>query len=709
MPTAHARPKGLTSASQGSARSNAPSEVSPEHRAVLELQRLAGNDAVSQLLDPVQRAAVKPATATQFKDYRELLDGFQDLAASALSKGGKTLDTVHFGTDMSPTHHGLLEQVRGVLILAQDASADSKATAAAHWPGLATKLQKSLGEAEQAGVAYEEIATVADFIPLVGENYVGVRHAGPAEAESFEDYSDLVVGIDQLLKAVSDVDKSHGGAAINEPEVVQKHRAALSAVPFGGHLSRRHRDLLTNLRTSLVLANTEARGEADAALKLWQGIQGDLRHVLRRAKNFMGNDLDPMQKDLNRVGREVIHGAVYTEALKGARGHLESPDLALELEPLQDAIDEFAALEKLAEKTQKLTQQGTEHITQDVINEVLGGSQHKLSTSISGNHETPNWGKAILELVKGPGEIKEKWEALKKQGGLPAVVTGAELASKIHSFVSAGCDLYLGMVKTVAEQQVKRLAEVGGEELKHWAEVAEKTEKRIKVLEKVGNIAIGVTVVIGYVKFVDAIWHRQWGKAFKVGLETSADVIGGFAAGMGGAAMVGGIEVIIAAEAEALKGAVAMKEWCEKGAIREAAWDFVDECTGALHAGAEEFVGNVKLLSDPSVKSEWPHIEKELESYQKVWLRSMGELSDQFASDRTVRLGGQPGLRGALGYEGALILQNPGSWVGSWESTVHQMQVMFAGASRMAQYVVEHYPKKEKKEKPKEGEEEGEE
>ena len=174
MPTAHARPKGLTSASQGSARSNAPSEVSPEHRAVLELQRLAGNDAVSQLLDPVQRAAVKPAT--QFKDYRELLDGFQDLAASALSKGGKTLDTVHFGTDMSPTHHGLLEQVRGVLILAQDASADSKARAAAHWPGLAAKLQRSLGEAEQAGVAYEEIATVADFIPLVGENYVGVRH-----------------------------------------------------------------------------------------------------------------------------------------------------------------------------------------------------------------------------------------------------------------------------------------------------------------------------------------------------------------------------------------------------------------------------------------------------------------------------------------------------------------------------------------------------
>src|SRR2546430_919924 len=230
MPTAHARPKGLTSASQVRARSNASSKVSPEHLAVLELQRLAGNEAISQLLDPVQRATVEPAT--QFKDYRDLLDGFQDLAASALSKGGKTLDTLHFGTAMSPTHHSLLEQVRRVLILAQDASADSKATAAARWPGLAAKLQKSLGEAKQAGVAYEEIATVADFIPLVGGNYVGVRHAGPAEAESFEDYSDLVVGIDQLLKAVWDVDKSHGGAAINELEVVQKHRAALSAGPL---------------------------------------------------------------------------------------------------------------------------------------------------------------------------------------------------------------------------------------------------------------------------------------------------------------------------------------------------------------------------------------------------------------------------------------------------------------------------------------------
>jgi len=43
------------------------------------------------------------------------------------------------------------------------------------------------------------------------------------------------------------------------------------------------------------------------------------------------------------------------------------------------------------------------------------------------------------------------------------------------------------------------------------------------------------------------------------------------------------------------------------------------------------------------------------------------------------------------------ILQNPGWWATSWEASVHHMRVMFARASRMAQYVVEHYPKKEKR------------
>lgn len=709
MPTARARLNGLAVARQKGTRATESSKLSPEHQ-VLELQRLAGNDAVSQLLDPVQRnAATAVGSAAQHKDYVALLDGFQDLAVAAIDKHGKTLDTVHLGTGMSAPHHVLLEQVRRVLILAQEASADSRATAVAQWPGLATKLQKSLGEAKQAGVAYEEIATVADIIPLVGENYVKVRHAGPAEAESFEDYRDLITGMQLLLDAVRDVDKSHGLTFSSTPELNRQHQEALKAVSFGAHLSRRHLDLLSNLRSALLWANVGERSQASAALNLWQAIQGDLQHVFRRAGNYLENDLGPIQKDWNRVGREVIHGAVYTEAHKAAREQtdIEAPDLALDLEGLKDAVDEFMATEKLAEKTNKLTKQGTEHITQDVINEVLGGSKRQLS--ISGSHGTPNWGKAIMELVKGPGEIKEKWEALKKKGVLPAGVAVAELVSKINGFVSAGCEIYLNLVKNFAEHEVERLAEVGGEALSHWKEIAKTTEERLGMLEKVGKVAVGLTVVIGYVKFVDAIWHRQWGKAVKAGVETGADVIGGFAVGAGGAAMVGGIEVIIAAEAEGLKGAVAMKEWCEKGAIRDAAWDFINVCKDALEIGAEDFVANVKLLSDPSVKGERAHIEKELESYQKYWLRYIEQLSDQFMSDRTVKLGGQPGLMGALGYEGMLILRSPGSWAGNWESTVHQMQVMFAGASRIAKYVVEHYPKKEKKEKPEEGEEEAEE
>jgi len=87
----------------------------------------------------------------------------------------------------------------------------------------------------------------------------------------------------------------------------------------------------------------------------------------------------------------------------------------------------------------------------------------------------------------------------------------------------------LNLVKNLAEHEIKRLAEVGGKALKRWEKLAAKAEEGIKFLEHVGNVGIGFTIVAGYLKFVDAIWHRKWEEAFKAGVETGADVIDGFA------------------------------------------------------------------------------------------------------------------------------------------------------------------------------------
>jgi len=152
-----------------------------------------------------------------------------------------------------------------------------------------------------------------------------------------------------------------------------------------------------NLRSALIWANTRDKGQVTAALSLWQAIQGELLHVLRRAPTFVEVNVAELQKDVGHVGREVVHGAVYTEAHKEARADVEfdSPDAAFEAEQLKDAVEGFVEAEKLAEKTNKLTKQGAEHITEDVINEVLGGSKHE--AHLTEIRDTPNWGKAIME------------------------------------------------------------------------------------------------------------------------------------------------------------------------------------------------------------------------------------------------------------------------------------------------------------------------
>jgi hypothetical protein len=85
-------------------------------------------------------------------------------------------------------------------------------------------------------------------------------------------------------------------------------------------------------------------------------------------------------------------------------------------------------------------------------------------------------------------------------------------------------------------------------------------------------------------------------------------------------------------------------------------------------------------------------------------LADLEQLSNQVKDDRTIRVGGQPALLGALGIPAMSYLQTPSNWAQSWEMMAFQMGLIFAGANRMAKYVVEHYPRSERAaEKKKEG------
>lgn len=632
-------------------------------------------------------AAKPPAHADERSDYVDLLNGFQDLAVQAVNKGGRGLDTVHFGPDLTPAHHVFLEHTRRVLILAQGSSASRK-TATLEWPSVAAKMEAALDHAKQLRISSEVLASIADNVALVGERYVHVPHRGPLETENSADYADLVNGINQLLYVVDQewTDKRDAVVATNIQETNQKQRAALTAVAFGSHLTTRHRKLLEALRGALILARTEDPGSASQALSKWQSIQGDLRHVLKNAPEMIGSDVGSVAQHLNTLGAELFHGGVYSEAhnkaLKDTR--LQSPEIAFDEANLKEATEGFKELDKFVEKAEELTRVSA----YDVF--ISGGAVEKAS----GGKLTPAVAKQILELLKGPGEIREKLEEFKKKDLIGKSVTVADLADKLLALRQALYETCLELVKDYAEKQAKRAVEA--EIVEQWEKIGKWAEGKLDMVKKVAKVAIVISIAVSAIKIIDFIRQGKWAEAVREAGETILGLAAGAAVGAGGSAMIGGIGVVIAAEMEGLSGAAAMIHYCRTASVREAALEFINVCDAAVSVEAQDLVTNVKLLADPTMAGEKALIEQKLDSDVPYWMRHLGALSDQLDETRTTRLGGQPRLQQALGNDALRILRNPASWAGSWESMAQQIQVILAGANAMAKYVVDNYPKHEK-------------
>jgi hypothetical protein len=276
------------------------------------------------------------AISSSVNSYVDLFNGFQDLAAAAINRGGVGLDSTRFGGDLSASHRALLSRIRAVLIQAQEQDKEHRLAAAAAWPALVAKLQQAVTEATRMHLSGEALAAVTDDIAILGRKYVHAQ-AGKAEpeVESFGDYADTVHGMNELLWIFGQIGETGEGLireeVPNRKETVissavlgsnAKQRAALEKVEFGSRLNARHAKVLNTLRNALILARSEAPGSAYKALSLWRSIEGDLQHVLARAPVYQ------VQFDVEGVKAEM-DSATQVLASHYAAVHRENVGVAL--------------------------------------------------------------------------------------------------------------------------------------------------------------------------------------------------------------------------------------------------------------------------------------------------------------------------------------------------------------------------------------------
>jgi hypothetical protein len=611
-------------------------------------------------------------------DYVDLLMGFQDLAVAAVNQGGRGLDTARFGPDLSRGNRRLLEHVRRVLVLAQEPSPDSRQAARAEWPGLERRLQRAIATARTLGIPDQQLSAVLDNVALVGERYVRVRRRGPTQVETPEGYADLFNGVLRLLDVLhqASTDKRDAVVPLNIGDINKAQRAALQAVRFGPRLTARHRAMLERMRSAFILARTEEPGSAARARREWLAIQAPLTHAFRRAPTFGIDEAGPIEADLRQIGTGLIEGGVYAEAHRKAldESGLTAPNLAFAVERFKMAADEMAEAHKLAEKAFQMT-------GEKVVDRVF-----KLD-DLAG---------PIAELLKTPGEVAEKLEEFKKRGVVGKSVTVLDLANKTLSFRNALLKVSFEATRRFAERQVQLAIRVFDQAaLARWGAIKNWASEGLQTLERVGKVAAIISVVVSAIKVIDFIAQGKWAEALQEAGETVAGLAATAAGGLAGAGMVGGIAIILAAEAEGIHGAAAMIRYCREESVREAAGRFVGTCVDAANIEARALVADVKLLENPSDADQRRLIEERIMSHVPYWMRHVEDLSSQLADDRVIRLGGQPGLQKALGPEARAILADPARWAtANWQQMAEQIRVIFAGANQMAKHVVDTYPRR---------------
>lgn len=679
----------------------APASQPPgnSHEHLLDLQREAGNSAVCQLLlhrgtdhpVAVQRAPATKATkvpktpSSEFDDVADFLNGFQELAVAATTKGARAVYGPKLGPDLSNEHRAVLERVRRVLIKAQGDAAARKA-ARAEWPGLTVKLLAGVERGKKLGMPAKHLAATVDNIEAVGEHYVmAAKNTAGADVSS----SSAVVFAEGVRRLVNVIDMAYydltsGVVPTNIDAVNLQQRTALSLVMAGTGLNPRHRELLEQLRKTFVLART--RGSAKQALALWKSISDDVFSAVDRAAPDTNVDVGQTRKTLADIGEKLIHGGAYNEAhnkarenldLKGPKEAIEAENKALAEERLKlIAADVFAAKD-LSDKAAQLSAAASMGaiLKKAGLDDELGG--------------------ALWDLAKNPGEVLAKLEDFKKRGVIGKFVTVADMADKMLALRNAAYSVSLTAIKTYATSQGKAAAAAGAKELvAKWSKVGDWASGKLELLGKVGKVAGVIGIAVSAVKVIDALANGDFTAAFQEAGSTALGIGGAAAAklgGIGGGAMFAGIGVVIAAQMEGIAGAAAMIRYCRQANVREAALDFIHVCEAAADIEAKSLIADARILDDPDLVDQRDAIQQRLVGHLEWWNRHVGQMQALYENPRANALGGQPALRGSLGPLAiATLYSTPAP---TWEGLGNQIRFVFAGANSMSSYVVKHYPR----------------
>lgn len=650
-------------------------DARPDLEHVLRLQRVVGNAAVCQMLG-VQREAATAARPkskhpkppkqpkSERNDVIDFLNGFQELAVAVDKRGARAAYGVTFGPDVSDERRATLERVRRVLIKSQGGTTARKA-AQAEWPVLVTKLLAGVEAGRRLKLPAAQLTVMVDNIDAVGDRWVRTGGMKTGTVDSVSQFTD---GVRQLAEVVDRTwyDLSDGVVPTDIVKVNASQRTALGAVTFGAGLSKRHLGLLEQLRTALILART--RGSAKEAVAIWKSVGADILVTLETQK---AGDTKNLLVD---IGQKLINGGLYSEKHNAAldKVTLADPREGIAAGQLRAVVKDLIVAKDVADKAIAL------------------GAGASMGAFFKAAGMSEDLGGAIWDLARNPGEAAGKLEEFKKMGLLSRSATTADLLDKVLGLRQAVYSISLNSIKHIAEREGKKALAKGAADLvAKWKGVGEWAAKHLDVLDKVGRAAIVVGVAVSIIKIADAIDRGDYGAAFQeavnAGLQAGAAVAGGAAGG----AMFAGIGVVIAAQIEGIAGAAAMIRWAEERNMKEAALDFIHICEDAASIEAKAMLADMRLLDDQDLEDQHAAIRRRLVSHLQWWNRHVARMRALYLDDRPNAIGGQPGLKSALGPSavGALFAGPAGTWPVLGE----QVRDVFVGANKMSRYVGEKY------------------
>lgn len=639
---------------------------------LLRLQRQAGNRAVSSLVS-LQR---KKASTPDVDSLLDLINGFQSLAVAAVHHNGRGIAVMAFGPNLTKPHRAALTSLQRVLFLVQRGDAAQVRRARARWPAIASQLRAAVEQAKAAGFPKDKLSIVSMTIETLGTDYIGAGRKGDDVADSATSYVDFIRGVATLVDVVSDAtyDFTAGVIPRNYDKLSAAQRTALARVQFSAALNPTHAKLLDRLRTALVFARTP--GSAKQGLSHWNGVSTDVFDAIEQAGSFVSTDLATLRQGLRDIGEKLVKGSVYLEAHNAALAKidLKNPAEAFEVERVKTLAQELMVAKDIADKAMNLT------------------GAAAIDTALKAAGISSEVGGAIWDLAKNPGEIVAKLDDYKKRGVLGKLVTIADLGDKMLSVRNAVYQVSLSAVKEFAERQGKAAVAAGlTEAVKRWESVGKWAERHLGVLEKVGKVATVISVGVSAVKMIDAIIDGNWSAALQEAGSTTLGLAATAAGGAAGAATIGGIGLIIAAEAEAISGAAAMIRYCREQNVREAASDVINICEAAAAIEAKSLIADLQILADPTFTGDREFVQQRMAGHASYWRRHHLELQDLLATKRVNALGGQPRLQVAMGLPALGVLGS--SPAPTWEGAAEQIRLVFAGANSLAAFVVKSYPR----------------